>query len=219
MVRWSRDMEMEALREERLKELKEKQHPRSEAQFSKLFMDLDEWRRSEVLRIKELYPPGEERKQAMAELLTRETKALQDIQRLKSLANKDHAADKTRNFLELLAEPLQWQLSNGLSVPVETPQTLKAASLLNTYLALCEPVTVVPARLEVLRRVREAVELHQQAPLVRDILELVAREEDLHDRNRSIRSMEHLRIRLGNLFLQFIEDGKYNTRAVEFVKY
>jgi hypothetical protein len=51
----------------------------------------------------------------------------------------------------------------------------------------------------------------------KDIVELVDREADLLNRGRSFKSMESLRTRLSNLFLQFIENPAYNPRAEEFI--
>jgi hypothetical protein len=54
-------------------------------------------------------------------------------------------------------------------------------------------------------------------PLTRDISDLVDREADLLNRGRPAQSMDRLRVRLGNVFLQFIESPEFNPRAAEFV--
>lgn len=209
---------MATLREEQMKQMQERLHPRSTEQFSRLFNELDEWRRTETLRIKQLYPPGDERTQEMNKLLAQETKALQDIQRLKSIAAREHSSQRTRSLLEFMARPQQWQMSSGLSASVETPQTLRAAELLALHDALGEAVVSVPSRHALLDRVLNVVCAHQ-SPLIGDIEDLVYREKDLLDRNRPLRSMEMLRLRLGTLFLQFIQDPRYNQRASEYVRY
>lgn len=209
---------MATLREEQMKQMQERLHPRSTEQFSRLFNELDEWRRTETVRIKQLYPPGDERTREMNRLLAQETKALQDIQRLKSVAAREQSSQRTRNLLEVMARPQQWQMSSGLTASVETPQTLRAAELLALHDALGEPVVSVPSRLALLDRVLGVVLAHQ-SPLISDIEDLVHREKDLLERNRPLRSMEMLRLRLLTLFLQFIQDPRYNQRASEFVKY
>ena len=209
---------MATLREEQMKQMQERLHPRSTEQFSRLFNELDEWRRTETVRIKQLYPPGDERTREMNRLLAQETKALQDIQRLKSVAAREQSSQRTRNLLEVMARPQQWQMSSGLTASVETPQTLRAAALLALHDALGEPVVSVPSRLALLDRVLGVVLAHQ-SPLISDIEDLVHREKDLLERNRPLRSMEMLRLRLLTLFLQFIQDPRYNQRASEFVKY
>ena len=201
-----------------MKQMQERLHPRSTEQFSRLFNELDEWRRTETIRIKQLYPPGDERTRAMSRLLAQETKALQDIQRLKSVAAWEQSSQRTRSLLEFMAKPQLWQLSNGLTSSVETPQTLRAAELLALHDELGEAVVSVPLRHALLDRVLGVVQVHQ-SPLISDIVDLVHREKDLLDRNRPLRSMEMLRLRLGTLFLQFIQDPRYNQRAAEYVRY
>ena len=59
--------------------------------------------------------------------------------------------------------------------------------------------------------------LEFDSALSKDIADLTDREADLLNRGRPIKSMERLRKRLGNLFLEFIENPKYNPRAADFV--
>ncbi len=54
--------------------------------------------------------------------------------------------------------------------------------------------------------------------LTQEIRELVDREADLLSRNRPVKSMDMLRVRLSNLFLQFIQDPEYNPRAADFIR-
>lgn len=54
--------------------------------------------------------------------------------------------------------------------------------------------------------------------LSQDISDLVDREADLLNRGRPAKSMERLRERLGNLFLQFLENPDFNPRAAEFTR-
>jgi hypothetical protein len=61
-------------------EMKRRNEPTSNADFARLFNELDIWRRAEVVKIKTNTPPGEERRIALAALLAEETKALQNIQ-------------------------------------------------------------------------------------------------------------------------------------------
>jgi hypothetical protein len=213
-----REEELSVLREEKMKEMQERLHPRSEEQFTRLYNELDAWRRAEVVKIKDTYGPGDDRRRAMTDLLSTETRSLQDIERLKSLAAKEQSSEKTKKFLELLARPQRWQLSGGGAALVQTPQSLHAAELLTLYEALSAPVSTATLRLEVLAQAQKAVEQHQ-SPLTLDMLTLIDREADLLSRNRALTTMVHLRIRLANLFLQFVEDPRYNHRASEFVKY
>jgi hypothetical protein len=57
------------------------------------------------------------------------------------------------------------------------------------------------------------------APLTKDIKELVDREADLLNRGRPTKSMEKLRSRLNNLFLEFLQSPLYNPRARDFISF
>ncbi len=54
--------------------------------------------------------------------------------------------------------------------------------------------------------------------LSREIEELIDREADMINRGRPENSLEGLRQRLCNLFLQFIETPEYNPEAAKFQK-
>jgi hypothetical protein len=174
--------------------------------------------------------PGEERRLAMANLLTQETKALQQIEKLKHAAYKNSHAQKTEKMLELMSQPQKWQLSDGEVAQVQTPSTIRAKELLDLHKSLNSPVTSVNERLEVLLNVKWTVKEALQPNIhtgqttqyltgtyTKDIIELVDREADLLNRGRPISSMESLRHRISNLFLQFIENPQFNPRAAEFI--
>jgi hypothetical protein len=190
-------------------------HPKTNPDFSILFNELDSWRRDEIAKIKATTTSGEERTKALTELLADETKALQSIQNLKIAARKDLYAEKTHKMLERMSESHRWQLSNGDVAYVQTPETVRAKELLDLYNALNTSLGI-DERLDVLLRVKWTVREYD-TQLTRDIAELVDREADLLNRGRPIKSIEKLRIRLGNMFLQFLENGDYNPRARDFV--
>ena len=58
-----------------------------------------------------------------------------------------------------------------------------------------------------------------ESPLTRDISDLIDREADLLNRGRPAKSMEKHKVRLNNLFLQFIENPIYNPRAKDFISF
>ena len=72
-------------------------------------------------------------------------------------------------------------------------------------------------RLDVLLNIKWTVNEFDCA-LTRDIVELIDREADLLDRGRSESTLSGLRIRLNNLFLQFIETPEFNPEASRFLK-
>lgn len=220
-----REKVFEANKAARMAEMKRRNEPTTNADFARLFNELDAWRRAEVVKIKTNTPPGEERRVALAALLAEETKALQNIQRLKVVAHESTTRTKTQKMLELMSQPQQWQMSDGEIAQVQTPSTIRAKELLDLYNALNAPLTNTNERLEILLNVKWTVKestsqnshYSMNSTCNKDIVDLVDREADLLNRGRPFKSMESLRSRLSNLFLQFIENPAYNPRAEEFI--
>merc|ERR1711988_1371802 len=85
------------------------------------------------------------------------------------------------------------------------------------YNGLATPLLAVDERLDVLLNVKWTVQ-EFDCPLTRDIVELCDREADLLNRGRSASSVEGLRKRILNLFLQFIETPDFNPESTRFLK-
>lgn len=191
-------------------------HPKTNDDFAILYNELDTWRQSEVRTIKGSTSVGEDRNAAMQALLLDETKSLQNIQRLKVLARKSTHKESTERMLKNMAKPHSWQLSGGETAHVQTPATQRAKELLDLFKAINVPTSNIEERLDCLLHVKWTV-LEFDSPLTKDIADLTDREADLLNRGRPIKSMDKLRSRLSNLFLEFIEEAKYNPRAADFV--
>ena len=85
------------------------------------------------------------------------------------------------------------------------------------YNGLATPLLAVDERLDVLLNVKWTVQ-EFDCPLARDIVELCDREADLLNRGRSASSVDGLRKRILNLFLQFIETPDFNPESKRFLK-
>ena len=153
----------------------------------------------------------------MLELLASETKALQSIQQLKFTSTKDTIEQKTETMLGLMAQPHRWMMSDGNQAQVQTPAIQRAKELLELYKALTSPLVSVNQRLEVLLNVKWTIKAVDSCMLTKTLSDLLDREADLLNRGRPFKSMEALRFRIKNLFLQFIEDPMYNPRASDFI--
>jgi hypothetical protein len=200
-----REHEDKGKQEERLVEMRKRTHPTTNADFSRLYNELDQWRRAEVVKIKARTKPGEERTKAMEELLQEETLALQNIQKLKTVAHRDTVTEKTQRMLELMAQPQKWQLSDGDTAVVSTPATVRAKELLDLYNALNSPLVNTNARLEILLNVKwtvkESISQASSSPssghvlssssfnIHKEIMDLVDREADLLNRGRYVQSL------------------------------
>jgi len=204
-------------------------HPSSNEDFAILYNELDTWRKGEIIKIKANFPAGDARNEAMHALLMDETKALQNIQKLKTVARKSSHLKNTTSMLAHMAKPYQWQLSSGDTALVQTPATQRAKELLDLYNALHTTgkntsitstngsgASAIDERLDCLLHVKWTV-LEFDSALTKDIADLTDREADLLNRGRPVKSMEKLRGRLSNLFLEFLEDPMYNPRASDFV--
>jgi hypothetical protein len=194
-----------------------------------LYTELDVWRKGEIIKIKANFVSGDARNEAMHALLMDETKALQNIQKLKTVARKSSHLKNTTQMLSHMAKPYQWQLSSGDTAMVQTPATQRAKELLDLYNALNTTGkntsitstngaggSAIDERLDCLLHVKWTV-LEFDSALTKDIADLTDREADLLNRGRPVKSMEKLRGRLSNLFLEFLEDPIYNPRASDFV--
>jgi hypothetical protein len=120
-----------------------------------------------------------------------------------------------KSTLEKMASAKQWQSSVGDLIEVETPFTVRARELVDMYKGLL--LTSIPRdqRVDILLHVKYTVQ-EFDCDLTRDIVDLIKREHDLLRRGRSERSLEALRKRMANLFLQFVETPEYNPEAGNF---
>merc|ERR1712010_102809 len=89
--------------------------------------------------------------------------------------------------------------------------------LMDLYSGLRLPLLTVDERLDVLLHVKWTVK-EFDCNLTREIVDLIDREADMLNRGRSEVSLEGLRKRLSNLFLQFIETPEFNPEAARFQK-
>jgi len=117
----------------------------------------------------------EERLAALAQLLHKETKLLQTIDRLKISANKDNREGKVKKMLELMASPKKWAMSDGEVASVHTPFTTRARELLELHNGLNLPLLTIDERLDVLLHVKWTVK-EFDCNLTREIVELIDRE-------------------------------------------
>ncbi|CAM9690785.1 unnamed protein product, partial [Choristocarpus tenellus] len=182
-----------------------------------LYNELDQWREAEAKRIQESGAPQAERQGHLAELLHKETRLLQTIDRLKITAGKEGKGKRVRHMLNLMSMPKIWEMSDGETAEIHTPWTNRAMELQELYQALEAPLLSVEERLDVLLHLKWTVK-EFDCRLTRDIMELVDREADLLSRGRGEKSLQGLRQRIRNLFLRFIETPDFNPEATRFLR-
>ena len=114
-------------------EVHRRMHPRSATDFEILYNELEAWRAAETRRINSEITGETERLEALAQLLHKETKLLQTIDRLKLTATKDNREKRVADMLELMSAPKMWETSTGAVTAVHTPFTTRAKELADLY--------------------------------------------------------------------------------------
>ena len=197
-----------------------RRNPRTKEDFAILFTEVDNWTRSEMQKIEEDHTLDEDEKaQARADILDRETEMIQNINRLKGEAAKEAKEKNIKKKLNEMAAPKKWEMSDGEIASVHTPFTCRASELRDLYLNLEAGSETLPVadRLDVLLNVKYTVK-EFDCGLTREIVEIIDREADLLNRNRRQSTMGNMRKRLANLFLQWISTPEFNPEASRFQK-
>eukprot|EP00762_Andalucia_godoyi_P006732 ANDGO_06209.mRNA.1 hypothetical protein AMSG_11901 len=204
--------------EKRKREIERRMHPHTTEDFRTLYEELELWRMSETEKIKyaENLSP-EERKLALTELLKKETKLLQTIDRLKIVATRENRTRRIDAKMEKMAAEKVLNAKTGDKVHIETPFSVRARELADLYKGLCLNGISVDERLEILLHVKWTVK-EFDCQLTREIVELIDREADLLNRGRSSRALDGLRRRVSNLFLQFTETPEFNPESLRYSK-
>ena len=218
--------EMERIEEEKRQEQEQKNkreiqrrmHPKTQIDFKLLKEELDAWVQSETIRIKSSGLSDEDKTLALQELLHKEISLLQTIEKLKISANKENRTEKIEKFLAKMSADKKWKGYDGHHVNVQTVLTLTAAKLEKQFKKLISSTTV-DVRLANLLEFKKLMEEHNKeypCSLIQKILELIERESDMLQRGRPDSSLEGLRQRLNNLYLNFIETPTFNPEAQRF---
>lgn len=199
-------------------EIERRMHPKKSKDFDILYNELEAWRLNETKKIKASNELNtEEKKLALQQLLNKETKILQQIDRLKITASSKNKNEKIANFLRAMSDPKLWKRTDGRFTEVHTPFSTRAKELMDLYNGLRLPFLSTDERLDVLLHTKWTVK-EFDCNLTREIVDLIDREADMLNRGRSETSLEGLRKRLSNLFLQFIETPEFNPEAARFQK-
>lgn len=198
-------------------EIQRRIHPRSFQDFDVLHRELEAWRLGEVQRIKNAGFDETAQKAAHRELLQKETKLLQTIDKLKIQACHHNRDAKIKRTLESMCKPKVWAQTGGETTTVHTPFTIRAKELMDLYSGLCLPLLTVDERLDVLLHVKWTVK-EFDCNLTREIADLIDREADMLNRGRPEKSFAGMRRRLSNLFLQFLETPAFNPEACRLQK-
>lgn len=192
--------------------------PRTAEDFKVLYQELEIWRHNENQKIKNNDGlEEEERNMAQNSLLKKEVRLLQTIDRLKNHASIKNKDERIKSFLETISAPKSWLKSDGQRVIVDTPFTTRARELQELQRGLSQNKVSIDERLDILLHVKWTVK-EFDCNLTREVVDLIDREADMLNRQRPENSLLHLRKRILNLFLQFIEYPEFNPEAIRYQK-
>ncbi|KAJ3043905.1 hypothetical protein HDV00_003944 [Rhizophlyctis rosea] len=207
----------------RRKEVESRLHPKSRMDFEILYNGLENWRQQETAKINAAGYSEPARLAALADLLDQEAALIQKIDRLRIAANEENRDRRIVKLLDVMSSPRLWpvhttQPHHPHTVHVDTPSTIRARELKDLYHALNVPLLSVDERLQILLHVKYTVK-EFDCNLTREIVELIDREGDLVSRGRESGSLEGLRRRISNLFMQFIQTPEFNPEAASYQKF
>ena len=118
------------IEEHRRKEIERRMQPRTAADFEILYSELEAWRLQETRKIKQAGLPKEKEQEVLQQLLHKETKLLQTIDRLKIGASQENKSLKIQRTLREMGKPKVFELKDGQTVEVHTPFTTRAMELM-----------------------------------------------------------------------------------------
>lgn len=196
-------------------ELDRRMNPRRAEDFAVLREELNAWNQQETEKINAMTLTETERKRALDNLLIKVTRVIQTIDRLKTSAHITNKESRAQRQLELMASPKKWVMRDGSVCEVHTPFTVRAQELMDLYNGLCLPLLTQHERLDLLLHVKWTVKEFECA-LTHEVVELIDREADMLNRGRKEKSLQGLRKRLANLFLQFVNTPEFNPEATHF---
>ena len=209
--------EFKQAEEKHQEDMKRRLNPRTTKDFQMIYKELDSWRIYESKQIKLQNIPESEKFAKLRELLHKETKLLQTIDKLKLKASKDNRELQIASKINAMAAPKVWNLSKGNVAIVHTPFTTRAQELSQLYNGLRLPTSTTEERLDILLHVKWTVK-EFDCSISREIVELIDREIDTIKRGRSEKTLKGLRQRLSNLFLSFLETPEFNPESRRFQK-
>ena len=115
-------------------EIQRRMHPQSYEDFEILYNELEAWRLQETRAISVEFADDEVfRLEALQQLLLKEQKLLQTIDRLRLQADDENRDKRIRSTLQLMSAPKRWQMSDGEVCQVHTPFTTRAKELMELY--------------------------------------------------------------------------------------
>ncbi|CAH8590618.1 unnamed protein product [Schistosoma rodhaini] len=193
-------------------------HPKTVADFDRLYNALELWRKEEVSKIEGKNLTEAEKKAALALLLDEEAELISAINRHQIKRSKEVAENIQSLCLKKASAPHRWISSiDGRITEVATAETIRAKELLDIHESLGLENLTHNERLDILLTLKQTVSSYN-TKISKEIIGLVDREAELIMRGIPGKILSGLRQRIRNRFVQFAklpqvnpEVGKYLT--------
>ena len=198
-------------------EIERRRNPKSPVDFKLILEELENSNTENIARCKEVHKDNPDKlKSALLVQLGTFTTARAKIDQMWRVIKKERSEKLDMDDLNDMATSHSWLLSGHLQgdkAIVDTPETIRAAELLQVMTKLNAIPTSDDERLQTLAFLRKTLNGSVHSQLLNDIGELIAREEDWLRRGRS-GHLTQLRKRLLYLMTNYIKCAEYNP-AVE----
>ncbi|VDP99353.1 unnamed protein product [Trichobilharzia regenti] len=192
-------------------------HPKTAADFDRLYNALEAWRREEVQKIEEQNLTQAEKKAALALILNEEAELITAITRHQICITKKNAEKIRSHCLKKAAAPHRWTSAiDGRMIEVATAETNRAKELLDIYESLSLEGLTQNERLDILLTLKQTVTPYNMK-LSREIVGLVDREAELIMRGVPCEQLSGLRQRIRNRFIQFAKLPQVNPEVGKYL--
>ncbi|TGZ72050.1 hypothetical protein CRM22_002307 [Opisthorchis felineus] len=220
-LEWERQHEQE-LKENKLAQIKfdfeRRLHPKTKADFDRLFNALEQWRQEEVSTINAKPLTVAERKAALALLLDEESELIAAIGRHQLCVSQKQNLRGQISEMRKAAAPILWTSAiSGRALEVDTPQTLKARELLDIFTSLRLEDLRDEERLDILLTTKKVVTQYQ-IKVCKDLVKLIDREAELIVRGVRAEQLRGLRERINNQFVKFAQMPEVNPEIANYIK-
>ncbi|CAH8560584.1 unnamed protein product [Heterobilharzia americana] len=192
-------------------------HPKTAADFDRLYNALEAWRREEVKKIKVQQLTEAEKKAALALVLNEEAELIAAITRHQICISNKNTKKIQSHCLKKASKPHLWTSAiDGRMIEVATAETIRAKELLDIYETLSLENVTQNERLDILLTLKQTISPYNMK-ITKEIAGLVDREAELIMRGVPCKYLSGLRQRICNRFIQFAKLPQVNPEVGKYL--
>eukprot|EP00956_Cyclotella_meneghiniana_P042869 scaffold249339_cov49-Cyclotella_meneghiniana.AAC.5 len=194
-------------------ELQRRLNPQTPQDFEQLKNELIQWKHREQRKIAVTARNPSHKRAITTTLLDKEAKLIRKIETLKHAASEQWKVERLEKIMEQMAMARNWSTTDGLSLTVDTPETVRAREMKDMFakLKLDDHNVQIQARVQVLKEAKSLIERNDNyfPPLLtKDLCSLLDRElEMLAATELGGDLLVGLRKRLLNSFAKLVTHG------------